>query len=89
MVSPLVAEAMAVQRGTQLTVSKNLRPFQIEMDSLQVVNLVNNGVPSSTDVGPVLYDILDSLKLLFGCSISHVPRRPSRLSWMFVGATKE
>ncbi|KAK0585032.1 hypothetical protein LWI29_022499 [Acer saccharum] len=74
MFSPLIAEAMAVWRGVSLALDFGLVPFQIESDCLQVIDLVNKGVPSSADVGPIISLIFDSLNSTPGCSISHTPR---------------
>ncbi|KAK1565494.1 hypothetical protein Q3G72_028020 [Acer saccharum] len=62
--SSLVAEAMALRNGILLAVSSGLTLFQIETDSLQVVNLVLRGDPSLVDVGPIIGDILNSYALL-------------------------
>ncbi|KAK3189348.1 hypothetical protein Dsin_028909 [Dipteronia sinensis] len=61
-----------------------LVPFQIETDSLQVVILVNRGDHPSTDVGPVIGDILASCNLVLSWSISHVPRSPPATWWIKV-----
>ncbi|KAK0607723.1 hypothetical protein LWI29_019208 [Acer saccharum] len=75
MVSPLVVEAMAVKRGIRLVLLEGLVKFQIEMDSIQVVDLVNKGEPSPADVGYVIRDILVSFEAIPGCFILHVPQK--------------
>ncbi|KAK0602227.1 hypothetical protein LWI29_031518 [Acer saccharum] len=74
MVPPLVAEAMAVRRGIHLAASEGIGVFHIETNSLQVAELVCKRVVSSVDVGPIISDILTSLKAFPGCSISHISR---------------
>ncbi|KAK0571615.1 hypothetical protein LWI29_018896 [Acer saccharum] len=74
LVSPLVAEAMAVGRGIKIALKEGLVPFQIESDSLQVVNMVLKREPSYADVGTIIDKILLSLsgkprlcKAMLGC----------------------
>ncbi|KAK4836763.1 hypothetical protein QYF36_000016 [Acer negundo] len=50
-------------------------PFQIETDSIQVVDLVSKGEASFVDVGSIIIDILVSFELILECSILHVPRK--------------
>ncbi|KAK0582646.1 hypothetical protein LWI29_028079 [Acer saccharum] len=50
MVSPLVAEALAVWRGVILAVENGLVPFHIETDSLQVADLLNKGLVPHAEI---------------------------------------
>ncbi|KAK0579421.1 hypothetical protein LWI29_026174 [Acer saccharum] len=75
MFSPLVAEALAVLDGIHLAVDAGLVPFQIDTDSLIVVNLVNKGDSSSADVGHIIADIVRFLRSLESCSIAFTPRK--------------
>ncbi|KAK4852010.1 hypothetical protein QYF36_020258 [Acer negundo] len=43
MISPLISEVMAMWRDIVLALDSGLIPFQIDFDSLQVVELVNKG----------------------------------------------
>ncbi|KAK2651819.1 hypothetical protein Ddye_011675 [Dipteronia dyeriana] len=72
MVSPLVAEVMAVWHGVILASKSGFVPFHVEYDSLQVVDLVNKGVPSA-DVSSAINLILE---FLTACPdwCFHVPR---------------
>ena len=63
MVSPLVAEAMAVLCGIQLALDSDLCPSQVETDSLSVVNFVKNCCSPPADIGTVISDILACLIL--------------------------
>ena len=74
-VSPLVAEAMAVLCGIHLALDSGLCPFQVETDSLSVVNLVIKGCPPLGDVGTVIGDILALLDTLPACSVIFAPRK--------------
>ncbi|KAK1550168.1 hypothetical protein Q3G72_014783 [Acer saccharum] len=65
---PMVAEAMAVRRGISLAIELGLVPFLVESDCLQVVQMIRNG-----DVGPIISDIVDSLKSISSYSIGFVP----------------
>ncbi|KAK2643514.1 hypothetical protein Ddye_025277 [Dipteronia dyeriana] len=58
MFSALVTEAMAVYRGILLAIESGMVPFQIESNSLHVVELVNRGVPSPAVVGSIISLIL-------------------------------
>ncbi|KAK2642452.1 hypothetical protein Ddye_024215 [Dipteronia dyeriana] len=71
---PIIAEAMAVKYGILLALESNLVPFQIETDSLQLVNILCEGRIPSADVGPVIGEILGLLEPLPCWSIRHVPR---------------
>ncbi|KAK3199857.1 hypothetical protein Dsin_023272 [Dipteronia sinensis] len=75
MVSPVVVEALEVKCGIQLAMEAGLVPFQIETDSLQVVNLVSAGSPSSGEVGPIIDEIPGFLHSLPSCSIDHISRK--------------
>ncbi|KAK3188491.1 hypothetical protein Dsin_028052 [Dipteronia sinensis] len=59
----------------KLAMEAGLVPFQIETDSLQVVDLVSKGVPSSADVGSIIGEISGFLRSLPRCSICHIPRK--------------
>ncbi|KAK1577748.1 hypothetical protein Q3G72_024465 [Acer saccharum] len=72
--SPLVAEALAIRFGIQLTCDNGLVPFHFESDSLQAVELVCKGNFEDTVIGPVLAKISNLLKELPNYSISYVPR---------------
>ncbi|KAK0598868.1 hypothetical protein LWI29_000188 [Acer saccharum] len=72
--SPLVAKVMAVWRGIRMAIEFGSVPFLIESDSLQVVELVNKGVPSPADVGSIIGLILSILKDAPGCAVSHISR---------------
>ncbi|KAK4858376.1 hypothetical protein QYF36_015440 [Acer negundo] len=48
MLSPLIAEALAVWRCIILAIENGLVPFHIETDSLHVADLVNKGLIWST-----------------------------------------
>ncbi|KAK1586282.1 hypothetical protein Q3G72_000803 [Acer saccharum] len=67
LISPLVAEALAVKFGIQLACEVGSVPFQ-------VVNLINCGSLSDADVGPIIAEIVLALHLFPSCSIIHVPR---------------
>ncbi|KAK1571403.1 hypothetical protein Q3G72_016361 [Acer saccharum] len=72
--SPVVVEALAVKCGIAKAVELGLIPFQLETDSLHVVQLIHCGETSSADVGPVITDNVDSLQRLPSWSINFVPR---------------
>ncbi|KAK0586989.1 hypothetical protein LWI29_015756 [Acer saccharum] len=73
LVSPFMAEALVVRNGIQMDYEADLVPFQIEFDSLQVVDLVRKGIPFAVDVGPVIAKISKALQSLPRCFIDHVP----------------
>ncbi|KAK4853970.1 hypothetical protein QYF36_017096 [Acer negundo] len=75
MLSPLVAEALAIKRGILLALESGLVPFQVETNSLQLVNLINKRVASSADVGPIICEILAAVESLPNWSICHVSRK--------------
>ncbi|KAK2652270.1 hypothetical protein Ddye_012126 [Dipteronia dyeriana] len=54
--SPQVAEAVAILRGIDFAIDTNLVPTVVESNVLGVVNLVNSGTSTSTDVGLVVDD---------------------------------
>ncbi|KAK2662388.1 hypothetical protein Ddye_000962 [Dipteronia dyeriana] len=74
MFSVLVAEAMAMHRGILLAIKSSRVPFEVESDSLQVVDLVNSGDPSHAYVGFIIRFILFHLEANTGCGVSHVSR---------------
>ncbi|KAK0581771.1 hypothetical protein LWI29_017729 [Acer saccharum] len=78
MVSPLVAEALAVRNGIHLACEAGFVPFLLEIDSLQVVNMVQKGLHSDAEVGPIIAEIDGALQLLSNCCISHVPHTWTR-----------
>ncbi|KAK4840875.1 hypothetical protein QYF36_020169 [Acer negundo] len=49
--------------------------FQIETDSLRLVELIRRGEASSADVGSVIGEIMGSVEALPSWSISHVYRK--------------
>ncbi|KAK2663573.1 hypothetical protein Ddye_002147 [Dipteronia dyeriana] len=62
MYEPLVAEVMAVWRGMCLAIDSGLVPFLIEFDSLKLIELIDKGTPSPTDVGSIISMILSFLR---------------------------
>ncbi|KAK2650531.1 hypothetical protein Ddye_018020 [Dipteronia dyeriana] len=75
MLAPLIAEALAVKNGILLALGSGLVPFQIETDSLQLVNILQLGKAPSNDVGNIICKILGLLESIHGWSICHVSRR--------------
>ncbi|KAK0596648.1 hypothetical protein LWI29_017714 [Acer saccharum] len=75
MVSPLVAEALAVRNGIHLACEAGFVPFLLETDSLQVVNMVQKGLHSDAEVGLIIAEIDGALQSLSNCCIGHVPRK--------------
>ncbi|KAK4847074.1 hypothetical protein QYF36_025247 [Acer negundo] len=66
---------MAIRFGIRLAMDSGLVSFQVESDSLHVVNMVNKGVIFAADVGPInISDILSSSSLSHNWSIGHVMR---------------
>ncbi|KAI9192527.1 hypothetical protein LWI28_024188 [Acer negundo] len=53
----LIAEEVAILRGISLATEARLMSFVIESNALEVVNLINAGVPSSTNIGLVIGEI--------------------------------
>ncbi|KAK1558626.1 hypothetical protein Q3G72_004734 [Acer saccharum] len=74
MYSPIIAEALAVWHGLLLAGDHGLTPCLIELDSLQVVEMINKGIPPMSDVGPIISMICGFLRMHLGCGISHIPR---------------
>ena len=75
MVSPLIAEALDVERGIAFAVEQDLVPFHIETDSRQVAVMVNKGLVLPAEIGPTISLILSSLNDNPGCVVSHVYRK--------------
>ncbi|KAK3182692.1 hypothetical protein Dsin_029978 [Dipteronia sinensis] len=72
MVSLVVAEALAVNCGIQMAMEAGLVPFQIETDSLQVVNLMRAGSSTFEDVSPIIDEISGFLRSMPCSSIDHI-----------------
>ncbi|KAK4852591.1 hypothetical protein QYF36_025274 [Acer negundo] len=70
---PILAKALAVRHGISLAIELGLVPFLVETDYLQVVQMIRNGDSFNGKVGPIVSDIVDSLKLLPSCSFGFVP----------------
>ncbi|KAK0599705.1 hypothetical protein LWI29_007836 [Acer saccharum] len=71
---PIVAEAMTVRRGIFLAIELGLVPFLIESNCFQVVQMIRYGDSFNGDVGPIISNVVLSLKSLPRCSIGFVPR---------------
>ncbi|KAK3188397.1 hypothetical protein Dsin_027958 [Dipteronia sinensis] len=56
--SPQVAKAIAILKGIQFAMEKDLLPTVIESDAKGVVELINRGVTPCSDVGVITTDIL-------------------------------
>ncbi|KAI9195822.1 hypothetical protein LWI28_018444 [Acer negundo] len=67
--SPKVAEALAILRGLIFAVDIGLLPVSVELDTLEVVSLINSGKDISAGIGLFVEEIRGLLLRNTGCSL--------------------
>ncbi|KAK2647938.1 hypothetical protein Ddye_015427 [Dipteronia dyeriana] len=73
--SPQVAEAEAIHQGLLLAIDAGLFPCLMESNAEVVVGWINSVIPLCSDIGVVIMDIQNLLKLDLCISINFVPRK--------------
>ncbi|KAK2654944.1 hypothetical protein Ddye_007996 [Dipteronia dyeriana] len=78
--SPQVAEAEAIRRGLLLAIAAGLFPCMLESDAEVVVGWINNVTPLCFEIGVVIMDIQNLLKLDIYISINFVSRKTNYIA---------
>ncbi|KAK2654943.1 hypothetical protein Ddye_007995 [Dipteronia dyeriana] len=78
--SPQVAEAEAICRGLLLAIDAGLFPYMLESDTEVVVGWINNVSPLCSEIGVVIMDIQNLLKLDIYISINFVSRKANHIA---------
>ncbi|KAL5774707.1 hypothetical protein ACOSP7_012264 [Xanthoceras sorbifolium] len=71
--SVIVTEALAVLKGLQIALASGLLPAILETDSLDVATAINNPSVYSSEVGLIIFDIVDLLGRCPGSKVLYVP----------------
>ena len=72
--SPHVVKAMGILRGIRFAMDSGLVPLVMESDALNVVSMINDSSPISSDVCIIILDIKDCIDCLLNVNVSYVPR---------------
>ncbi|KAL5768360.1 hypothetical protein ACOSQ2_015143 [Xanthoceras sorbifolium] len=75
-----VAEALAVFEGIQLAFDSGLWPISVESNSLVVVNLIASKIVPLSDVGTIIYDILQLMDSNPGIFIAYIGRKSNTVT---------
>ncbi|KAK3218513.1 hypothetical protein Dsin_012483 [Dipteronia sinensis] len=78
--TPIIAKAMAVFCGVVFTIESGLVPFEVETDTLCVVNLVCAGKLNLSDLGMVIEDIYQRIRASLGSKVVYVPRKENMVA---------
>ncbi|KAL5744925.1 hypothetical protein ACOSP7_027811 [Xanthoceras sorbifolium] len=71
--SVIIAEALTVLKGLQFVLASGLLPANVETDSLDVATAINIPFVFFSEVGLVIFDIVDLLGRCLGSKILYVP----------------